>query len=145
MRPLTTVDVGALVAETVEGMRAPAGIRIWIAPELHGYTMRADPESLRLAVRNLHENAVQHMQAGLVEWVARSDGGGIVVRDEGPGIPKDELPQVTKRFFRGRHKSSTGSGLGLAIAEMAARRSGLSLRLRNRPDRLGLEAEILAG
>ena len=131
--------------ETVEGMRAPAGIQTRIAPELHGYTMRADPESLRLAVRNLHENAVQHMQAGLVEWAARSGGGGIVVRDEGPGIPEDELPQVTKRFFRGRHKSPTGSGLGLAIAEMASRRSGLSLRLRNRPDRLGLEAEILAG
>lgn len=144
-RPLTAVDVGALVAETVEGMRAPAGIQTRIAPELLGYTMRADPESLRLAVRNLHENAVQHMQAGLVEWAARSDGGGIVVRDEGPGIPEDELPQVTKRFFRGRHKSSTGSGLGLAIAEMASRRSGLSLRLRNRPDRLGLEAEILPG
>jgi two-component system sensor histidine kinase QseC len=85
------------------------------------------------------------MQAGLVEWAARPGGGGIVVRDEGPGIPEEELPQVTKRFFRGRHKSATGSGLGLAIAEMASRRSGLSLHLRNRSDRRGLEAEILRG
>ena len=144
-RPLTEIDVGALVAETVAGMRVPAEIRTVVDPELHGYTMRADPESLRLAVRNLHENAVQHMQAGLVEWAARPGGGGIVVRDEGPGIPEEELPQVTKRFFRGRHKSATGSGLGLAIAEMASRRSGLSLHLRNRSDRRGLEAEILRG
>lgn len=144
-RPLTEIDVGALVAETVAGMRVPAEIRTVVDPELHGYTMRADPESLRLAVRNLHENAVQHMQAGLVEWAARPGGGGIVVRDEGPGIPEEELPQVTKRFFRGRHKSATGSGLGLTIAEMASRRSGLSLHLRNRSDRRGLEAEILRG
>jgi len=67
----------------------------------------------------------------------------VLVRDEGPGIPAEELPHVTTRFFRGRHKSATGSGLGLAIAEMASHRSGLSLRLRNRPDRPGLEAEIL--
>ena len=144
-RPLTEIDVGALVAETVAGMRVPAEIRTVVDPELHGYTMRADPESLRLAVRNLHENAVQHMQAGLVEWAPRPGGEGIVVRDEGPGIPQEELLHVTKRFFRGRHKSATGSGLGLAIAEMASRRSGLSLRLRNRSDRRGLEAEILRG
>jgi two-component system sensor histidine kinase QseC len=143
MPHLAEVDVGALVAETVDAMRSPAGVRSRIDPGLHGYTMRADPECLRLAVRNLHENAVQHMEAGTVEWRARSDGEGVVVRDEGPGIPDEELPHVMTRFFRGRHKSATGSGLGLAIAEMASRRSGLSLRLRNRPDRPGLEAEIL--
>ena len=142
-RPLTEIDVGALVAETVAGMRVPSEIRTVVDPDLHGYTMPADPESLRLAVRNLHENAVQHMRAGLVEWAARPCGGGIVVRDEGPGIPEEELPHVTTRFFRGRHKSATGSGLGLAIAEMASRRSGLSVRLRNRTDRPGLEAEIV--
>ncbi|GEL41870.1 two-component sensor histidine kinase [Methylorubrum extorquens] len=144
-RPLTEIDVGALVAETVANMRVPAEIQTVVDPELHGYTMRIDPESLRLAVRNLHENAVQHMRAGLVEWAARPGGGGIVVRDEGPGIPEEELPHVTKRFFRGRHKSATGSGLGLAIVEMASHRSGLSLHLRNRSDRRGLEAEIRRG
>ncbi|GAN46041.1 two-component system sensor histidine kinase QseC [Methylobacterium sp. PvP062] len=140
---LAEVDVGALVAETVDGMRMPAGVRTLIDPGLRGYTLRADAESLRLAVRNLHENAVHHMDAGTVEWLARPDGEGMLVRDEGPGIPAEELPHVTTRFFRGRHKSATGSGLGLAIAEMASRRSGLSLRLRNRPDRPGLEVEIL--
>ncbi|AWN35207.1 ATP-binding protein [Methylobacterium radiodurans] len=139
---LAEVDVGALVTETVEGMRTPPGVRTQIDPGLRGYILRADPEGLRLAVRNLHENAVQHMETGTVAWAVRSDGEGIVVRDEGPGIPEDELPHVTTRFFRGRHKSELGSGLGLAIAEMASRRSGLSLRLRNRPDRRGLEAEI---
>jgi two-component system sensor histidine kinase QseC len=140
---LAEVNVGALVAETVDGMRMPAGVRTVIDPVLRGYILRADPESLRLAVRNLHENAVQHMEAGTVEWLACPGGDGVLVRDEGPGIPAEELPHVTTRFFRGRHKSATGSGLGLAIAEMASRRSGLSLRLRNRPDRPGLEAEIV--
>ncbi|ACS43808.1 ATP-binding protein [Methylorubrum extorquens] len=140
---LAEVDVGLLVAETVDGMRTPAGVHSVIDPGLRGYTMRADPECLRLAVRNLHENAVQHMGAGTVEWRACPGGEGVMVRDEGPGIPAEELPYVMTRFFRGRHKSATGSGLGLAIAEMASRRSGLSLRLRNRADGPGLEAKIL--
>ena len=141
--PLTDVDVGAVVAETVEGMRMPPGIRTVIDPGLRGFTLRADSESLRLAVRNLHENAMQHMVAGTVEWGMQPGGGGVFVRDEGPGIPDEELPHVTKRFFRGRHKSTIGSGLGLSIVEMALRQSGLSLSLRNRPDRPGLQVEIL--
>uniref|UniRef100_UPI0005B2769D sensor histidine kinase N-terminal domain-containing protein n=1 Tax=Methylobacterium sp. B34 TaxID=95563 RepID=UPI0005B2769D len=71
---LAEVDVGALVAETVDGMRVPPGVRTLIDPGLRGYTLRADPESLRLAVRNLHENAVHHMEAGTVEWLARPSG-----------------------------------------------------------------------
>ncbi|MCQ4189404.1 hypothetical protein NEI07_07285, partial [Methylocystis sp. NLS-7] len=55
---------------------------------------------------------------------------------------QDELPLVTQRFFRGRHKSASGSGLGLAIVDLAIRRSGSTLRLRNRGDSQGLRAEI---
>lgn len=60
-RPLTDVELGALVAETVRTMRTPPGIRTVIDPELRGFTMRADPESLRLAVRNLHELSLIHI------------------------------------------------------------------------------------
>ncbi|MER2265981.1 ATP-binding protein [Methylobacterium oxalidis] len=140
---VTEIDVGALVTETVESMRAPDGIVTVIDPALRGFTMRGDPESLRLAVRNLHENAVQHMRTGTVEWGRRQDGAGFYARDEGPGIPEEEIALVTTRFYRGRHRSDAGSGLGLTIAEAASRRSGARLRLRNRTDRSGLQAEIV--
>jgi signal transduction histidine kinase len=32
------------------------------------------------------------------------------------GIARDEIDQVARKFFRGRHATSSGSGLGLAIA-----------------------------
>jgi two-component system sensor histidine kinase QseC len=142
---LEEIDVGALVAETVNGMRAPAGIRVIIDPALRGLTMRGNREYLQLAVRNLHENAVQHMAAGTIEWGVRPDGRGFFVRDEGPGIPEEEVLHVTTRFYRGRHKSAMGSGLGLAIVEMALCRSGAMLQLRNTSERSGLQAEIVAG
>ncbi len=65
------------------------------------------------------------------------------MEDEGPGIPEDELPIVTTRFFRGRHKSASGSGLGLAIVELALRTNGACLKLVNRTDRSGLRAEVI--
>ncbi|MEE7446671.1 two-component sensor histidine kinase [Methylobacterium radiotolerans] len=143
-RPLIDVEVGALIAETIDGMRVDERIRTLVDPRLRDLKMRGDPESLRLAIRNLHENAVQHMGAGTIEWGLNATGTGFFVRDQGPGIPEEELPHVTTRFFRGRHKSASGSGLGLAITEMAARRSRLALLLRNRQDGSGLQVDLEA-
>jgi two-component system sensor histidine kinase QseC len=67
----------------------------------------------------------------------------IVIEDDGPGIPEEELPRITERFFRGRNKVAIGSGLGLAIVELALGRSGWKLRLQNR-DAGGLQAVIAA-
>jgi two-component system sensor histidine kinase QseC len=66
----------------------------------------------------------------------------LAVEDGGPGIPPDEMEMVRRRFFRGRHRSGFGTGLGLSIAELALRRAGAELRLRNRPGG-GLRAEIV--
>lgn len=136
---------GELLDEIIDGSRpAPDGIRIERDPDLYTLSIRADREMLKLALRNLHENAVGHMPGGgTVAWRAARGGNGVLVEDEGPGIPGEELPHVTQRFYRGRHKSSAGTGLGLAIAELAAERLGGRLDLKNRDDRAGLSAAVL--
>lgn len=119
-----------------------ARVRIELDPALYMQPIRANREILKLALRNLHENAVRHMpDGGTVAWRAAPDG--LVVEDDGPGIPEDELPLVTQRFFRGRHKSAAGTGLGLSIVDIAAQRLGGRLVLRNRQDRNGLSAGIV--
>jgi two-component system sensor histidine kinase QseC len=117
-----------------------------VDPALDETFFTANHELLVLALSNLHENAVHHMpRGGTVQWHVKHDVQNTIVsvEDEGPGIPEEELPLVTNRFFRGRHKSASGSGLGLAIVELALRANGASLNLANRTDRLGLRAEII--
>ena len=131
------------VFDEITATAPEAGISVKIEPALRELTVVASRELLTLALRNLHDNAVRHMPSGgTVTWRSSAAGDGIVVEDEGVGIPEDEIPLVTQRFFRGRNKSAIGTGLGLAIADVAVRRMGGELRLANRRDRGGLEATI---
>ncbi|QGM47198.1 ATP-binding protein [Methylocystis heyeri] len=138
------VNVLALIEEIVEAAKpAQRERRVSLDPRLRGLVIRANRELAALALRNLHENAMIYSpEDGVVQWGLGAGGTTIFVRDEGPGIPEDELPLVTDRFFRGRHKSVSGSGLGLAIVALALGRMGAVLHLRNRLDGPGLLAEV---
>jgi signal transduction histidine kinase len=42
------------------------------------------------------------------------------VIDHGPGIPTDEIPRLTERFYRIAGVAESGSGLGLALVDEIA-------------------------
>ncbi len=138
------VCIGDVLDEVVElGGQPGAYVHIVVETELGSLTLRSNRELLTLALRNLHENAVQHVQeGGTVTWRSGPEANAISVEDEGPGIPAEDLDRVTQRFFRGRHQNTIGTGLGLAITEAAIRKLGGSLLLENRRDRPGLRATI---
>lgn len=82
----------------------------------------ADPDCLHTEILgNLLGNALKFTpRGGRVEmrFVGGDEGRLVIeVRDDGPGIPPDEVPHVFDRYFRGRSASGrVGSGLGLPIA-----------------------------
>jgi two-component system osmolarity sensor histidine kinase EnvZ len=88
---------------------------------------------------NLFENARRYARGpdgfARVEVTYHREGPWVVVsvRDHGPGVPRDKLPQLTTPFFRGdaARTEATGAGLGLAIVEKAMQRMGGSLELDN--------------
>jgi two-component system OmpR family sensor kinase len=85
-----------------------------------------DRPALERAVGNLVANAHRHGPAGgrVTITVARENGvARLSVRDEGPGLAKDEAEQAFRRFWRGGH-GRPGSGLGLAIVRATAERHG---------------------
>ncbi|MFE0046973.1 ATP-binding protein [Streptomyces albireticuli] len=77
--------------------------------------VRARPRALQRCVDNLLSNAVKFSPEG-TPVVVRVGGGGLAVRDQGPGIAPGERHAVFDRFYRGpRTQATPGSGLGLAI------------------------------
>ena len=67
---------------------------------------------------------------GHVEIAAmfRPGHAAITVRDSGPGIPRDELPRVFERLYRGgAARSQRGMGLGLSLVRAVVSAHGGSV------------------
>lgn len=130
-----SINPAAILRALTDELSHPGhDLSIVVAPALETIRLAIDPDLFQLAARNLMENAVNHSPPGgtiACDLATRAGMVIISIKDEGPGIPEDELHRVTERFFRGRNRASVGSGLGLAIVELALDRAGCSLALRN--------------
>lgn len=141
------VDLDALVEEAEQEfapLARQAGKSLQRVDTPDNVVVRADPDLLRLALRNLLDNALRHTpEACEVTLGAALDKGLplLWVRDTGPGVAPDELDRLTERFVRGRDVTQEGCGLGLAIVERVAELHGARLSLTNHPEG-GLEARV---
>ncbi len=135
------VDINALLttlqSEFAE-MSAPVTIAGRALRPIHG-----KPLALRRCLTNLIANAVKF---GTRATVLVEDGASLIlrIRDEGPGIPAEELEKVFEPFYRlesSRNRDTGGTGLGLSIARDVVQAHGGTIVLNNLPVR-GLEAIV---
>ncbi len=82
-----------------------------------------DSDRIEQVLTNLIDNAIRHTpEGGSVAIIERSDERGLYfeVKDNGAGIPEEDLPFVFERFYKAdkaRTRGRSGTGLGLAIAK----------------------------
>jgi two-component system sensor histidine kinase KdpD len=139
------VDVGDLVATAVR--RAQPLLRAHrVVTSVASDTPPVDIDFVlgEQVLFNLLDNAAKYTPPGTtIELSARLEAGHVLlsVRDEGPGIPPDDLPHVFEKFFRADagDRRRTGTGLGLAIARGFVEAQGGRIAARNRADRPGAE------
>ena len=81
----------------------------------------ANEALLRTAILNLVDNGCKYSPDHTAQVQARFQADGrheVEVRNEGPGIPADELPLLFEPFFRSpRHLKLGGSGIGLTLVK----------------------------
>jgi len=92
-----------------------------------------NPGAFSRVARNLMENAARYGGGEPIEVSFKAEDNEVlfIVRDRGPGIPKDKLKQLFERFYRtdsGRARSDGGHGLGLAIVKALVEETGGSIR-----------------
>ncbi|MGE6753570.1 sensor histidine kinase [Rossellomorea sp. NPDC071047] len=71
------------------------------------------------ALINILKNAVEHTREGGGISISFSENPlytEIIIADNGDGIPKEDLPYIFRRFYKGKNASDDSVGIGLAMA-----------------------------
>ncbi len=120
---LKTVPAAALLLSAAERMRAQAeraGLILRIDTMQDMTEVRADPPRLEQVLVNLIHNAIKFTRPGgevILAAQTQADFVCFSVRDNGVGIPSEELERIFERFYKAdRARSGGGTGLGLSIS-----------------------------
>jgi two-component system OmpR family sensor kinase len=153
-RPLARgpVDVTRLVLDAVADAKTAAPEHRWRLdlPE-HEVTVTGDADRLHQVLGNLLTNARTHTPPGTTVTAVVRDGPlavEVLVRDDGPGIPRDRQPNLFDRFSRGdtsRSRAHGSTGLGLAIAHSIAVAHGGTLTVDSTPNGSCFRLRLPAG
>jgi len=118
------VAVPALLADLHEQLRGLADERQQLDLDIQeDLLLRGDERELFSAFSNLVANAIKYTPAQgkiTISWFAQGENAVFQVTDTGTGIPAQDIPRLTERFFRvddGRSRAHGGTGLGLAIVK----------------------------
>ncbi|MDA8094381.1 MAG: HAMP domain-containing sensor histidine kinase [Betaproteobacteria bacterium] len=136
-RSFETVDLNRVVHDMVElydAMAEQEQVGLTTSGEAPVLAL-GDRDLLANAVASLIDNAIKYGGAGAQVQVSASSDSRclhLTVQDNGPGIPSEEIPRVTERFYRlDQSRSLSGNGLGLSIVRAIATLHGGWLELRN--------------
>jgi len=150
---LEPLDWNALCRNTVQRFRPQFGkarLHIQWEGSSEAAWIRADGRRMEQVVDNLLANALRYVPSGghvtlSLSTLFENDSPfhRLVVADDGPGFPPQELQHVFERFYRSERVGSTkGSGLGLAIVREIVRQHGGRVAAANR-DGDGALVEVL--
>lgn len=119
------VDLDTVLLEVFRQMKVLAKDQIKLKiGEIDQVLVCGDRDRLKQVLVNLISNAIKYTPAGgevVVTLNKHGNQGRLIVTDNGPGIPPEDIPHIFERFYRGeksriRSKDGKGFGLGLSIA-----------------------------
>jgi two-component system phosphate regulon sensor histidine kinase PhoR len=136
------VPLQRLVGELVEVLgdkAARAKVTLEHALPTNLPALCGDPDRLQQVLINLVDNAIKYTPAGgnvtIAARLAENGAAPVVeveVRDTGIGIPAEDLPRLSERFYRvdkARARELGGTGLGLAIVKHIVQAHGGRLEI----------------
>jgi PAS domain S-box-containing protein len=135
-----SVDVGAVLTETLQLMRAmlPASVRVEAEIAAGAPTVVGDPSQLQQVIVNLMTNAAQAIGRAQGRVTARlaaaADGGRLClsVADTGCGMDEETQTRIFEPFFTTKPVGE-GSGLGLSVVHGIVKNHGGSIEVASTP------------
>jgi len=142
--PVALKEIVTDVVEFYDAAAEEKGIRLTVGIE-GDPTALGDKHLLASATANLVDNALKYAGPSATVRVRATEERNtvsILVQDDGPGIPSEEIEKVTGRFYRlDRSRSLPGNGLGLPIVSSISHLHSGTFALEDA--RPGLKARIV--
>jgi two-component system phosphate regulon sensor histidine kinase PhoR len=122
--PTERIDLVSLVERAARDAAGPNRTDRLVLDLTAEPVVLGDLQQLEQVVRNLVDNALKYGAPDTPVTVsldlAQGEQARIAVTDQGEGIAPEQIPHLTRRFYRtdpGRSRASGGTGLGLAIVK----------------------------
>jgi two-component system OmpR family sensor kinase len=132
------IELDTLLLEVLNQMNVLAKDKVQLRlGEIDQVQVCGDQDRLKQVILNLVSNAINYTPSGGIVTLGLGKEGHqsrLTIQDTGQGIPKEDLPHVFERFYRGeksrtRSKDGKGFGLGLSIAYWIIRNHGGSINV----------------
>jgi signal transduction histidine kinase len=143
-------DAVTVLVERVEAWHEAAdraGVTLRGPDELTELPVRCAESDLAQVADVVLDNGIKYAGRGAtVQWSGAIVGDRVrlTIADDGPGVPADQLPRLTERFWRAS-RDAPGSGLGLAIAERLVTARGGTFTLHSGQGGLTVHIDLPAG
>ena len=119
------IDLNALLERIVEGFRLRERDRVQFVLELNPQpvVVQASEDRLLQVFENVLDNAVSFTPDSkriIISTLTAEKNAVVRVRDEGPGMPEENIARIFDRFFTYRpeeHRRQRHTGLGLSIVK----------------------------
>jgi signal transduction histidine kinase len=117
----TSFNISELIDNTAaryEILSGQSGVSISRAG-VSGLMVTADESRIGQVLYNLINNAFNHTTSGgviTVKLLELNDSVRIEVSDTGSGIPREELPHIWERYYKGDNTRDRKKGMGLGLA-----------------------------
>ena len=135
---LSSIDTYEFIAEAIESQSiliVQKNHKIELNIDMDIKDIFADRSGADQILTNIISNACKYTPENgkiIIDATNKGDLVEIKVTDNGIGIPKEDLPRITERFYRvekGRSRQMGGTGLGLSIANEMIKSFGGSLKV----------------
>lgn len=135
---INTTRIDELIWDIIEKItelnkNARIKINLKINPkEEHLLIINKNKTQMYMALFNLIENAVKYSRGNSVDicLYSHEDILCMKIKDYGIGIPKDQLEEISKPFYRGNNtKDTKGSGIGLSIALRVLEKNNITYKI----------------
>ena len=116
------VNINELIKRSISPLLVPIELRN-ISLNINGdkeASYIGDIEWSSEALGNIIKNCIEHTKEGgnlNISYEENPIYSEIVIKDNGEGIDKDDIPNIFKRFYKGKNSKSDSVGIGLAMAK----------------------------